>query len=453
MAAESPRAWITLRSLAETGTSEELGRYARSLASDELLHAMFRLNRDEQTRLLTRLPPKMAASMLGDVPNELAAEILDDLAPQDGAAVLNEMDSDSQADILGSMEREEAEQFLSLMSPTEAEHARLLLAYEADVAGGLMITEFLAFPEATTIEQITAELKRVAHLDEGYHIDQIYALSPDGLLAGAVPLIEMVGAGGSTRLADLMSAVRPTKADAELHDLAAFFDHDRSPSIPVVDDRRHLVGVVTREAVDHAKAMQSEEMQRKIQGIVGGDEIRTAPTLKRSARRLVWLSINIVLNGIAASVIAFYQGTLSAVIALAVFLPIVSDMSGCSGNQAVAVSLRELSLGFIRPFDVLRVWGKELSVGLLNGIVLGCLLGAVAWIWKGNPYLGVVVGGALAANTVVAVSIGGSVPLILKRLGLDPALASGPILTTVTDMCGFLFVLSFATAALPQLAP
>ena len=174
------------------------------------------------------------------------------------------------------------------------------------------------------------------------------------------------------------------------------------------------------------------------------------PVAQRSGRRLAWLSANIVLNVLAASVIVYFEDTLTRLIALAAFLPIISDMSGCSGNQAVAVSMRELSLGLVRPREVLRVWGKEVSVGLINGVSLGVLLGLVAWLWRGNPTLGIVVGVALALNTIVAVSIGGSVPLILKGLGVDPALASGPILTTVTDICGFFFALGLASLALSR---
>jgi magnesium transporter len=175
------------------------------------------------------------------------------------------------------------------------------------------------------------------------------------------------------------------------------------------------------------------------------------PLLRRCRRRLSWLSINIVLNIIAASVIAAYQDTLAAVIALAVFLPIISDMSGCSGNQAVAVSMRELTLGVLRPSDVVRTWVKEVTVGILNGLALGVLLGLAAFVWRGNGYLGLVVGAAMALNTIIAVSIGGVIPLLLKRLRFDPALASGPILTTVTDMCGFFLVLSFATLMLSKM--
>ena len=179
--------------------------------------------------------------------------------------------------------------------------------------------------------------------------------------------------------------------------------------------------------------------------------MRTMPVFTRARRRLSWLSINVVLNIAAAGIIALYQDTLQAVIVLAVFLPIISDMSGCSGNQAIAVSMRELTLGVIKPADAFRVWRKELSVGLINASALGVILGAVAFLWKGNIVLSLAVGAALALNTLVAVSLGGLVPLLLRGMRMDPALASGPILTTVTDMCGFFFVLSFATAALPLL--
>jgi magnesium transporter len=198
--------------------------------------------------------------------------------------------------------------------------------------------------------------------------------------------------------------------------------------------------------------LATESDYLKSQGIVGGEELRTMPLILRSRRRLSWLSVNVFLNIGAAAVIALFQDTLQSVIALAVFLPIISDMSGCSGNQAVAVSMRELSIGVIRPTELLRVWLKELSVGLINGTVLGLLVGICAVLFDGNPYLGIVIGVALFANTLIAVSIGGTVPLLLKRLQIDPAVASGPLLTTITDMCGFFLVLGSATLLLSKLS-
>jgi magnesium transporter len=239
--------------------------------------------------------------------------------------------------------------------------------------------------------------------------------------------------------------------DTSLDDLADFFDRHHFLGVPVVDAEDRLLGVIRQAAVAEAWGDRQDSDFLKTQGIVGGEELRTMPVMRRSSRRLAWLSTNIVLNIIAASVIALFQDTLSSVIALAVFLPIISDMSGCSGSQAVAVSLRELSLGLIRPHELFRVWRKEVTVGILNGAALGLLIALVAYLWKGNVYLGLVVGVALCMNTIVAVSIGGIVPLILKRFNVDPAIASGPILTTVTDMCGFFLVLGTATLMLSRL--
>jgi magnesium transporter len=236
-----------------------------------------------------------------------------------------------------------------------------------------------------------------------------------------------------------------------LRDLRDFFMQYNFLGIPVVADDGHLVGIVRSSTVREETNRRTNQLFLKFAGIVGGEEFRSMSLFKRSSRRLSWLSINIILNIIAASVIALYQDTLEKAIVLAVFLPIISDMSGCSGNQAVAVSIRELTLGLVRPRELIRVLSKESAIGMINGIVLGLLLGGAALLWKGNPYLGLVVGVSLAANTLVAVSFGGLVPLILRGMRTDPALASGPLLTTITDMCGFFFVLSFASLMLPRL--
>jgi magnesium transporter len=242
------------------------------------------------------------------------------------------------------------------------------------------------------------------------------------------------------------------RVDASLDELNQFFiEHASFVGVPVRHADGRLVGVLRRRDVLEASEHRLERSFLQLSGIIGGDEYRSMPLSQRSVRRLSWLAPNIILNLLAASVIAMYQETLQAAIALAVFLPIISDMSGCSGNQAVAVSIRELSLGLIRPTEYLRVFSKEATIGILNGIMLGLLLGIVAFAWKANLYLSLVVGSALALNTLLSAILGGSVPLLLRRLKVDPALASSPILTTVTDLCGFFFVLSFASAMLSKL--
>jgi magnesium transporter len=311
-----------------------------------------------------------------------------------------------------------------------------------------MVTEILSFPEMATVQKVVDDLRANAARYSSFNIQYIYVTDSEDRLLGVLKIRDLLLSDPDTALRSLVQG-DPVTVDhqAPLEELQDVFQRNRFLGLPVVDEGR-LVGVVRRSAVEQAVAERTARQFRLVQGIIGGEEVRSMPVRVRSGRRLAFLSANIVLNVVAASVIVYFEDTLAQLIALAAFLPIISDMSGCSGNQAVAVSMRELALGLVRPKEVVRVLVKEMQVGLLNGAALGLLLGLVSWVWRGNPTLGIVVGAALALNTIVAVSIGGSVPLLLKGFGVDPALASGPILTTVTDICGFFFALGFAAFAM-----
>jgi magnesium transporter len=303
------------------------------------------------------------------------------------------------------------------------------------------------------VREVLDDLREHGETYSDFDIQYGYVVSKTGHLSGVLRLRDLLMAPRDRLLSETMiKSPLHVNINASLRDLKDFFRQYTFLGDPVTDDEGKLVGVMRSSSVREAANRQNNQLFLKFAGIVGGEEYRSMPLFKRSSRRLSWLSINIVLNIIAASVIALYQDTLEKAIVLAVFLPIISDMSGCSGNQAVAVSIRELTLGLVRPKELLRVLTKESSIGIINGLVLGCLLGGAALLWKGNPYLGLIVGAALAANTFVAVSFGGLVPLILRGMRTDPALASGPLLTTITDMCGFFFVLSFASFLLPKLS-
>jgi magnesium transporter len=439
-----------LKNLAVAGDRVALEALLDELPAGEAVRALLRLNEEEQRILLRTLDPSDAADLIDDVPDYHAAGLVEQMPPADAASILQELQSDDQADLIGDIDAEEAEAILAEMAPRAAQDVRRLIEYDPATAGGMMMTEVFAFGDTSTVGDVVNQLTSDdASLDK-YRGQHPYVVSQTQKLLGVVSLRDLLLSRRDIQLTTIMVDPICVKPDAPLDALAAVFDEHDFLGLPVVDGRNVLLGVVSRVAVAEAALERADADQMKIQGIVG-DELRSMPTLVRAQRRLSWLSVNVILNIMAASVIALYEDTLSAMIALAVFLPIVSDMSGCSGNQAVAVSLRELTLGITKPVDVMRVWLKEVSIGVVNGIALGLLLACAAWLWKGNFYLGLVVGGALATNTVLAVSIGGTVPLVLKRFGMDPAIASGPILTTVTDMVGFFLVLSFAAALMPRL--
>ncbi|TWT47425.1 magnesium transporter [Botrimarina hoheduenensis] len=433
------------------GNTEQIESVLEGLDSRRIARVVCALADADQTAMLTALTPEDAAELLEDIPDVEVIEAVSQLSPATAAAILHELPSDEQADLVGALDEEDADAILAAMDPAEAERIAQLVAHDPESAGGLMATEVVSLRRTATVGRVLDRFRKDADRLRRLDVQYAYVTEKPRRLVGVLRLRDLLLADATTRLEDLMIAnPLSVSVTADLRELSNLFEEYAFLGVPVVDAEGELLGVVSRSAVDDATQDQAESDFRRSLGLVE-EEVRSLPTLRRSRLRLAWLTINILLNVVAASVIAGYQDTLAQVIALAVFLPIISDMSGCSGNQAVAVSMRELSLGLIEPFELLRVWLKEASVGLINGVALGGLIGVVGWLYTGNAWLGLVVGGALGINTLVAVLIGGALPLVLKLRGIDPALAAGPILTTVTDMFGFFLVLSLATAVLPRL--
>ncbi|MDA0706051.1 MAG: magnesium transporter [Proteobacteria bacterium] len=452
---EKPRRkpWQTISSLLEDGASaEQVEAALEGLDHAELLHTVFSLSPDDQRALLSILPASRATSLLEDLPDAHVADLIEDMSPDAAADIVEGLASDHRADVLGELDDADADAIIAELDDEDASEVRELIAFNPDQAGGLMMTEFAAYPMASTVRSVVDDLMKEDRDYSLLTVHYIYVVVKKRKLEGVIRIRDLVFADPDKKIGELARPALTVAPDATLDDLEYFFDEHDIAAVPVVDAQKLLLGIVRRRSLLEALAEKAESDHLKAAGIIGGDELRSMPTLVRSRRRLSWLTINIGLNLIAASVIAAYEDTLTAVITLAVFLPIVSDMSGCSGNQAVAVSMRELTLGAATPKDIFRVLRKEAVVGIINGVALGLLLGLVTWAWKGNATLGLVAGGALAANTVIAVCIGGTVPLILRKYKFDPAVASGPLLTTVTDVCGFFLLLSLASQVLPALA-
>ncbi len=453
MAQDKTTSAETLLELIQTDDPSQIGIFLAELKPGEEARAMAQLDKGQQTRLFDLLGPQKSAELLVKITGRGVVSVIEQMPLEQTAAIFEEMPSRQQVDILRRLKDKDAAQIIDEFAEPRAEKLRELIAYPEDTAGGLMIPEYLAFSRGMLVKDVLDDLREHGEVYSDYVVQYAYVVSEEGGLLGVLRLRDLLLAPKNKPVTDIMiKDPQNVRVDNPLRDLKEFFKQYNYLGVPVVDSRNRLVGVVNAAAVRDAVNKRSNQIFLQFSGIVGGEEFRTMPLFKRSSRRLSWLSINILLNIVAASVIALYQDTLEQVIVLAVFLPIISDMSGCSGNQSVAVSIRELSLGLVRPKELLRVFLKESSIGVINGVVLGLLLGGVAFLWKGNPYLGLVVGVSLAANTLVAVSFGGLIPLVLRRAGADPALASGPLLTTITDMCGFFFVLSFASALLSKLS-
>ncbi len=444
--------WRELDEIIERGAVAELLGFLEGLSTGEKARAISRLTPERHRQFFGLLPEERAAELVDELSDAQVIQLLEELPDKDIAAIVDHLPSDEQADLINCFDEKRAEAILEEMQPIESADARHLRAYPEDSAGGLMVTEFLACPESSTVGEVTRSLRDRIDEYEDYNVQYLYVVSSNDKLVGVLPLRNLVLSRTEQRIANLM--VRDPlhlSPDTPLDELDNFFQRHAFFGVPIIDEQGGLLGVVRRSDVVEARAERADETLRRFSGLIGGEEFRSMPVYSRSLRRMIWLSLTIVLNLISASVIGFYQDTLNEIIALAVFLPVISGMGGSSGNQAIAVSMRELTLGLIKSYELTWVLLKEVSVGIINGLLLGTAIGIAAWIWKGNAYLGLVVGTAMALSNIVAVCLGGGLPLLLKRLKLDAALIAGPILMTVADACGFFLALSFASILLERL--
>ncbi len=416
--------------------------------------AVSRLNGEDSETLFQILEATDAAELLSHLSEAQAVEIIEELSAAEAADILGELPSEQSSNLLRELHEDDAAEIIGKLADLDDQaELRKRLEYTDGCAGSLLKGNPVTFQDTSSVGEVLSDLGEHAEDYSDRDVQYLYVLDASSILVGVLRLRDLVLSRRDISVSSLMIKEPLTVLDTmPLEDLAELFEMKKFFGLPVVDSEGRLLGVVPRDAVVHETAEDQAEMFLQASGIVNGEELRSMPLKDRCVKRLAWLGPNIVLNIAAASVIAANEATLQEVIALAVFLPIVSDMSGCSGNQAVAVSIRELTLGILRPGDYWRVVLKEGAVGIINGIALGMLLGSIAVLWKGNIYLGLTVMVALSLNTILSVLLGGLVPLFLKRLKVDPALASGPILTTCTDMCGFLLVLSIASAMLSKLA-
>ena len=422
-------------------------------SADDQRRIISQLDLETREQLCELLPPEETAQLMEHLAEAQAVELLEELPAEVAADVVEEMGAEISGDLLRELNDKDSEAILAEIDDAqESEELRERVSYADDCAGGLMSDQVLAFPLTATVADVLADLEANAEDYTDADVQYFFVVGENRRLIGVLSLRCLLLGRRASQIEQLMIPdPLSVSVHTSLEELEDLFETKQYLGLPAIDNEGRLKGMVSRRAVTEALSEHQTDDYLKAAGIVGGEELRSMPLKHRCTRRLAWLGPNILLNLLAASVIASYEDTLQAVIALAVFLPMVSDMSGCSGNQAVAVSIRELTLGVIQPRDYLRVIIKEGLLGITNGIILGIVLGTIATIWKGSIFLGLVVGGALTLNTILSVLLGGIIPLVLKRFKADPALASGPILTTCTDMCGFFLVLNLATLVIDQI--
>lgn len=425
-------------------------RAARAMA-----HRFVELYPDEAAGRVEEMPAAETAALLERLPRHSAVSLLERLRPDHAAEVLGGagepvfqqlvpgLDPARAAGALARLEDEVREARLSLLPAEAAKELRELMRYPPDTAGGLMDPRVTTFRPEAVVRDALARIRKLSHK----RISQVFVVDGEGRLAGAVDLQSLAVAEPKEQLSALMrphpTAVRGTASQSEVVELLM---EQKLQSLPVVDFEGRLIGIIRQERLLTAT---EAEASADIQTMVGvsPDERALSRVPFAVRKRLPWLHVNLLTAFLAASVVGLFESTIAQFTALAVLLPVVAGQSGNTGAQALAVTMRGLALREIRVRHWLRVSGKELLVGAINGVAVATVTALAVWVWSGSPGLAAVIGTAMVSSMVVAGLAGASIPMILTTLGQDPAQASSIILTTVTDVIGFLSFLGLATLA------
>ncbi len=434
----------------------EAGQVEAALAALADLHPADRaetfsdLPRAEQEELLPRLDPEDAAELLEEMEDAEAAEAAGSLSTAALADVLDEMDPDAAADILGDLPPAQAKAALAEMDAEQAEDVRPLLAYADDTAGGLMTPAFFALRGHMTAK-LAVDFLRTQTLDREapYYL---YVVDRDDHLIGVVGLRDLIVAAPDTLIEAIMNRdVHSVPVGTDQEEVALLMKKYGWLAIPVVDAAGRLVGVIKHNDIVYVIEEEATEDLYRLSNVTDGDLSVWSPVRLSVSRRLPWLVVNLGTAFLAASVVSLFEATIAKVAVLAVFQSIGAGQGGNAGTQTLAMMVRGIALGEIELRDVGSALGREIGIGLIHGAIIGVAVAIGAWLWRGIPILGLIIGLAMMGNMVAAGLAGTLVPLTLKAFKLDPALASAVLVTTVTDCVGFGLFLGLATLFLPYL--
>ena len=397
--------------------------------------------------VLRALPKGRAAQVLSELPKDIQVRLFESIPITHLCDIVGEMYSDDAADVLGHIPAAKLREIMRGMSAPEAKQINDLLQYPEDTAGGTMQTEVIAVPEDLTIAEAIEMLRREEeNLPNG--IFYIYVVDAEYRLRGVLRVRDLLFSPPSRKIRDIMvPEVRSVSVHADQEEIARLFRSYGFSAMPVVDDFQRLRAVVTADDVfDIVEEEATEDMQRMVG--LSGEESAETPWMHSVRNRLPWLFFNLGTAFLAGWVVSLFESTIAKYAVLAVFLPIIAGQGGNAGTQTLTIMVRSIALGELPENHHRAILFKEIIVGLLNGLAIGIIVGAVSWLWKNDVILGVITFAAMVLNMIAAGMAGVVIPLGLKALRIDPALASAIMLTTVTDVVGFFLFLGLAAVVL-----
>ena len=424
-----------------SGALPDVAAYLPDMSPGDIAYLISASPPATRHELWSLLDHEQEADVLNELPDDIRNHFLADLQPEAVAEIIVQLDDDDVADILHELPQAETDLILDSLTTDDRERFETALSYPDDVAGGLMSTDTLTIRPDLTMDVVLRYLRRHTRLPE--NTDSLIVVSREDKYVGLLPVRTLLVSDPSASVREMMKTERePLDAMTSADEVARRFERNDWISAPVVDPQGKLIGRITiddvvdviREQVDHSLAVMA--------GLGDGDAF--TPVLQTAPQRAVWLAVNLLTAILAASVISLFQATIEKVVALAVLMPIVASMGGIAGTQSLTVLIRAMAMGQINDRTEIWLVRREILVSALNGLIWAFVMALVTTYWFDDSTLGLIIAFAIIVNLLTAGIAGASLPLLLERLKIDPALAGGVILTTVTDVVGFWAFLGLA---------
>ncbi|MCW8917449.1 MAG: magnesium transporter [Gammaproteobacteria bacterium] len=397
---------------------------------------------DQRTIVWDQVDPSFDGDILLHVNDNLRASLIRDMESHELVAAAENLDLDDLADLLPEMPEDVTAQLLQNMDDQHRQRLEAVRHFDEDSAGGLMNVDTITLRADINLDVVLRYLRRLGKLPE--NTDNLMVVDREGRYLGLLPLTTLLTQNPTQGVETLMnSASEAILASTPAQEVATLFEHRDLISAPVVDEQGKLLGRIT---IDDVVDVIRDRADHDFMGMAGLNEEEHifAPVIASSGRRAVWLGINLLTALLASWVIGLFDATIEQLVALAVLMPIVASMGGIAGSQTLTLVIRAQALGQISSGNVRRLLSKEIGVSLVNGLIWAAVLAIIASFWFNSQALGLVIGAAILGNLLVAAISGATIPLLLKKMGADPALAGSVVLTTVTDVFGFFAFLGLA---------
>ena len=420
-----------------------------SLHPADIADLIDNLEEQEKIQLFSLLDVEKASDVIPELSDISREQILEDISDKKLTEIIDEMDSDDAADVIAELSEDQARTVLDGIEPDESRGLKNLLKYEEDTAGGIMQSELVSVHSNATINNALSAVVQAS--DEIENVYNVFVVNRDEKFVGAIPLQRLITSKRNSPVIEAIDKAIPSvNVDVDQEEVARMFEKYDLVDLPVVDSNNKLLGRITvDDIVDVMEEETSEDIYR-IAGLDEDDNIFNDPG-ESIKKRLPWLYLNLLTALASALVIGFFENTIQMVIALAVFMPVVAAIGGNAGSQTLTLIVRGMALGEVTFENSKKALYNQIVVGIFNGVAVGVVIGIIAYLWKGMPVLGLVLGLAMIINVFAGTLIGTLIPLSLKWLKADPALGSHIFVTAFTDAFGFFAFLGLATIFLKLL--